>query len=119
MKWKFISVFAIISTLIYSCDWTKSGETENQLCDTSEVFYSLDIQPIIQQYCFSCHDNATHTHDINLEDSTSFFFYVTEGSFYNSVVHNGLSSPMPYNGKMDSCSLIKIVRWKNEGYPVN
>lgn len=114
MKWILfmVTVFAIACT-------NKVAPPPQQVCDTSVVSYHNDIVPLIQSSCLSCHSAPSPSAGINLADSASFFFYVNEGSFYGAVSWDGSYALMPPDAKLDDCSMAKITKWKNEGYPAN
>lgn len=88
-----------------------------QTCDTTAVSYSLDIRPILDANCITCHapggeqevaplltyeDVKKYTGDRNIVDRTS-----------------GTTVLMPPTGKMSDCNVSLIESWVNAGAPNN
>lgn len=87
-------------------------------CDTSNVTYTTTIKPIMQQYCTGCHNSSNPSAGIDLTTYGFCVQYGQNGSLYGSILQNGSYSAMPKNGnKLDECTLNKIQKWINDGYP--
>ena len=115
------SFFAIIS--MASCYYDKKDQVYPQVavasCDTTTVTYTATIAPILTLNCNSCHGTtlaASNGGGIILDNYTAVKQYVTNGKLYNSMMQNGLASPMPKNmAKVDVCTINKIAVWINRG----
>jgi hypothetical protein len=93
-------------------------------CDTtSNVSYSLNIVPIIQNYCLGCHSNNEHNNsggNINLEGYSNLMVPVNNGSLLKSIQHQPGASPMPKNSpKLPECKIATIKKWIDAGAPNN
>lgn len=91
-------------------------------CDTTGVTYSGFIAPLMQQSCAisTCHDNATASLDIVLDNYNGVREIAQNGRLTGSVTHSSGFYPMPKNGnKLDACTIDKIRAWVNAGAPEN
>lgn len=92
-------------------DTTKAPLT----CDTVNLTYTANITKILNNNCISCHSSAAGTYPPL--DSIQPIKDNIE-SILNSILQNGLASPMPKGAsKLDDCSINKIKAWKNKGFP--
>jgi hypothetical protein len=108
-----------------------SNPTSNapSACDTTNVSYRKDVQPIIRNNCYECHSaSVTQEGGLNLEDTASLKQYLTRqyrgnGIYGSQLMHiiNQLpgSLQMPPTYKLDSCSINKIQRWIHLGAPIS
>lgn len=87
-------------------------------CDTTNVTFSGTVQPIIDQYCISCHSGAGPSGGLQLEN------YSQISSNANNILTR-ISLPaddpalMPPGQKLDECTVLKIQKWIEEGTPNN
>jgi hypothetical protein len=96
-------------------------------CDTINVTYKNDIQPVLSSNCYSCHATAvTLNGGLDLEDTASLARYLQYGfrgdgvfgsKFYHCISHSLLALPMPPTYVIDSCSLKKMKHWIDAGAP--
>jgi hypothetical protein len=98
----------------------------DSVCDTSNITYTIDIEPIIAANCAisgGCHDAAgalisghDYTSYAGLKAVASYSFIITDINWMPTAGHND----MPKNGaKLSDCDIDKITRWVNEGAPDN
>lgn len=122
MKLK-ISIFLslAIGVFLYLMGCSKSpGGTANS-CDTTGVTYRNDILPIIKNYCFPCHSNATMTfsnhsgYNFEQGDSLGYSFFKFDDIVVHQVRHDPGYIGMPYlKPKIPECDINKIVAWFNK-----
>jgi hypothetical protein len=75
-------------------------------CDTVNMTFSTDIQPILQANCYRCHGNGIVNGGVTL-DTYAGLKIVAEGAGY---------PPMPDDGgKLSDCDINKIKDWINRG----
>ncbi|MBA3707101.1 MAG: hypothetical protein H0W84_14725 [Bacteroidetes bacterium] len=117
MKKIFISTVVIVSALA-ACKTTKtSTETKSVALDCSgKTFtYALDIKPIMEQYCTSCH-NKNEKAGYNLLELEFVKKAATNGYLLGTIKHASGFSPMPEMApKMDQPTIDKIECWINNG----
>lgn len=113
-----------ISLLISSCYYDNEEELyPSVVCNTQNVSYKSDIQPILTSKCLLCHSNASAPsigNNIMLEGYNNLKVYVNNNKLLGSVMHSNGFSPMPKGGsKLVDCDLQKIESWINAGSPDN
>lgn len=91
---------------------------QNQ-CDTTAVSYSLDIEPIINAQCKSCHMQPTPDAGLSLENYAEVKASADNGGLYHSINATGGFNIMPVSGKMVQCNIDKIDAWIKAGTPDN
>ena len=94
-------------------------------CDSMQMSYAKNIQPIFRQHCYECHATAVSaTGGLDLEDTASLKHYLLKGFrgdgvygslLYNCMLHSRYSQHMPPTYVIDSCSLHKIHNWLSAG----
>jgi len=85
-------------------------------CDTSNVGYTKDIEPLLRNACYTCHGAGINLGNVTLEGYGSLQPYIADGSLIGSVEHNSEFSPMPKGGtKLSDCNIKKMQVWINEG----
>jgi cytochrome c5 len=109
-------IFTVAAGCYYDSEEYLFPEVNNQ-CDTTSVTYSGSIQPILEQYCYQCHNNAS-SNNIKLENYSDVVVRANNGSLYGSIAHeSGYSAMPPSGGKLDDCTLAKVRIWINAGSP--
>ena len=125
MKVKLLTV-GFIYILLFSCK--HESEIAEPICDLSNIAFTKDIKPIIDQHCISCHNDSTgqiFLGDYESIKKTSDHSLIIDGDtvdLVKSVMHlypDSLEGKnMPYV-KMDDCSINKIKTWVDAGAPNN
>ncbi len=99
-------------------------------CDTTNVTYHADVQPVLEANCYSCHGTAEvgAGGGLDLQNFASLKNYLQYGfrgdgiygsKLYHCILHSQLALPMPPTYTIDSCSRNKIKRWIDLGGPAN
>jgi hypothetical protein len=85
-------------------------------CDTTDVSYSKQILPILQDNCYSCHQGSNPPSGIDLSTFAVLQAHVKNGDLTSAVTHTGSVTPMPYGLPMlPSCEVNTIVAWVDQG----
>jgi hypothetical protein len=85
-------------------------------CDTTNVSYSKQVLPILQDDCYSCHQGANPFSGIDLSNFAILQAHVKNGDLKSAVTHTGNVTPMPYELPMlPSCEVNTIVAWVDQG----
>src|SRR4051812_39550980 len=85
-------------------------------CDTVNMTYSTDIQPILQANCYSCHGNGNIEGGITLDTYPSVKNVSEGGELIGTITHAAGYPPMPDGGgKLSDCDINKIKDWINRG----
>ncbi len=121
-----IIILIIIIAVAYSCFYDNEEYLYPRLdssCDTSGVTFSSSVQPVLQQYCLSCHGNNTASSlggNIKLEEYQDVKLRADDGSLLGTVSHESGYSPMPRGAsKLDHCTISIIRIWVNSNSPDN
>ena len=87
-------------------------------CDTTNVSYSNQIVPIMEQYCYGCHGNGNTggSGGINLNTYVNLKFYANNGYLVGNITYASGYPGMPY-GKpaMPNCEVNTIIAWVHQG----
>ncbi len=74
-----------------SADRLSGGST----CDTTNVSYSKQILPILQDNCYTCHQGSAASSGIDLSVFATLQAHVANGDLKSAVTHTGNVTPMP------------------------
>jgi hypothetical protein len=92
--------------------------------DTSNLGYTRNVLPILQQYCYSCHGNSNTalSDGVNLEGTDSGYKEVKGWAVLGYVTGNVTYAPgyigMPYNKpRLDTCEINTLIAWVDQQYP--
>jgi len=102
--------------------WIAQGALYNACdgCDTTDVTFSLDIQPLIQNSCEGCHSGGNPSGGVGLTNYNQIQTLALNGDLYGVVNHNSGYVPMPYNqSKLSQCRIDQIKIWIDQGAPNN
>ncbi len=92
------------------CDPDASG------CDTVNVSFSADVQPVIQSNCQGCHSGSFPSGGIDLSNYTNIANTANTGQLYGAIAHLPGFSPMPQNQpQLSACTIKQIKAWIDEG----
>lgn len=121
---KYWMAVVMLTCCITSCTKENEENLKNQLatntCDTVNMSYSLNVLPIIQANCYSCHGNGTITAGINLDGYLRLKRQVDNNNLVNVINHNAGYPQMPFGkAKLAQCDINKIMAWVNRGAPDN
>jgi hypothetical protein len=90
-------------------------------CDTTNVTYSLSVQPIIYD-CLGCHSNSTAASlggNVKLQSYADVKLRVDDGKLLSSIKWTS-SYHMPKNAaKLDDCKITIVQKWVDAGAPNN
>lgn len=96
-----------------SADRLSGGTTT---CDTTNVSYSQQVLPILQDNCYTCHQGTGAQSGIDLSNFSILQAHVKNGDLKSAVTHTGSVTPMPYGLPMlPSCEVNTIVAWVDQG----
>lgn len=92
-------------------------------CDTTNVTFSATVQPMLEQYCYSCHSNnnaGAFGSNIRLQAYQDVKQYADNGRLLGAVLHNPGYSPMPKGSqKLNACMIQNLQTWIMDNSPNN
>jgi hypothetical protein len=121
---KLLIALCLSLVLTYSCK-TDNAETlypDKPACDTVNMQYGANIQPIIQVNCLNqgCHTSGNPSGGYQFDNYNNFKITITGGKLLNAVHYvTGRAKNMPPTGKLSDCDISRIEAWVNRGYPNN
>jgi len=105
--------------LIVGCSKTSEDQLttpEPGGCDTVNMTYSTDVQPILQANCYRCHGNGNAEGGVTLDTYESVSSLATTGILTGVITHASGFPPMPQDAaKLSDCDINKIQDWINRG----
>ncbi|GEO09664.1 c-type cytochrome [Segetibacter aerophilus] len=116
----------VISLFVASCSKTNeevesksstppTGGTTNP-CDTVNMKYAANVQPILQANCYSCHGNGNVEGGVSLDTYNKVQQRASTGLLLNVITHASGYPAMPYQKpKLSDCDINKIRDWINRG----
>lgn len=122
MTKRFILFSMFIAVGITACssddDNGDNGDNGNAVCETDNLRFEEDIQPIINANCATagCHSGNT-SRPMNTYEAVRD--YALDGSLV-ARINLPASNPqsMPPSGPLDDCTIEKINAWVNDGAPM-
>jgi len=85
-------------------------------CDTLNISFSQDIEPILINTCYTCHGSGIGLGGVTLEGFSNLQNYIADGSLLGSIEHSSGFTAMPSGGnKLGACSINKFRAWINQG----
>ncbi len=110
-----ISAMILTGSCYYDSEEYLFGVPGGNCADTTVFTYTAGVQPILSQYCYSCHSNgsaASMGGNIKLQDFADVKTVASNGKLTGSVSHASGFSPMPKGGnKLNDCYIVVIKKW--------
>lgn len=89
-------------------------------CDTANVTYSQSVEPVLKNYCYSCHSTSMASGSVVLDNYQSVKQVAADGRLLGSINHESGYIAMPQDqNKLSNCDIRKIAIWINEGMQDN
>lgn len=89
-------------------------------CDTTDISYSVHIQPVLNTYCVGCHKGANPSGGVSLDSHVGVAQVAASGKLLGSIYHLDGFVPMPQNGDpLSACTIAQVKAWVDSGTPDN
>jgi hypothetical protein len=105
-------------SLLQSCTYDKEllPAAVSACPDTLNVSFAAKIKPLLQANCISCHGNGTNAGNVSLDSYSGVRQAALSGRLLGAISHSAGYAPMPQGaGKLNSCSIIAVKTWIDEG----
>ncbi|KAA5534843.1 hypothetical protein F0919_09555 [Taibaiella lutea] len=118
-------LFFVTAAFIYGCTNNKADSVKPVTpvtCDTANLTFSGDINPIVQQNCTlsGCHTNATMAGGYSFETYSGFHMAIQNERLIGAINHQSGFIAMPQNSaKLSDCDIARITQWVAIGAPNN
>ncbi len=102
-------------------NWIASGAqndvcAQTSACDTANVSFAADVQPILSTYCLGCHSGGSPQGGIALNGYANVLLQANNGRLVGSIDHLPAFSPMPQGqSKLSDCNIALIRNWVAQG----
>lgn len=103
----------------YACFYDSEEELYGTTggCDTTNIRYSVEVQTLLQNNCYSCHTVNSNVSGFPFETYETLLPYAQNGQLVSRI--NDAGNPMPPTGLLPDCDREKIEAWVNAGAPKN
>lgn len=112
-------MLVLISFIFTACYYDKEEDLypyDQGNCDTGNVSYTLHIKPLLDNSCVSCHQVSNPSGGVLLDSYNQVKTYAENGRLYGSLNHESGFVAMPLGGgKINSCSLLQVKAWIDNG----
>ncbi len=115
-------IISIITLAFAGCYYDKAETLfpPEPKCDTANMRYSTNIQPILNTSCVVCHSSTSSNGGRfrwAIENFGTLQARAMDGSLVGRItLPQGHQRLMPLNGtKLDTCTILKIKAWVNRG----
>ena len=110
-----LSLILGLSLLLWECkkDRPQASTPQCPGVDTMTITYQGYVADVMRQHCTSCHGGSNPSRGIPLETYDQVKNSALSGKWYASMANGS----MPPSGKLDDCTLAKLKRWMDTGYP--
>ncbi len=100
--------------------WIKQGAlnltcSDTGSCDTVNVSFSANVNPMLSTYCISCHSGSAPQGGVNLSGYANVKIYVDNGKLLGSIEHKPGFVAMPQGSKLSDCNIGMVRNWIAEG----
>lgn len=117
----FAFAFTLTSLLITGCYYDNEEDLyPENTCVTSNMSYSNNILPILEDNRYSCHSQVSNQGGVTLEGYNNLKSYVDNGKLIGVINHQSGFPAMPQGvSKLGQCQIDKIEAWVDQGSPNN
>lgn len=104
-----------VALSLQGCYYDVEEELYPEVCDLSQVTYTLSVKPILDSYCTGCHSTANAQGGVILDSYLKAKQAVDSRNLLGAIKHTS-SFPMPKGlPKLSNCKISTIEKWINEG----
>lgn len=119
---KYATVVVLLIFVMQSCYYDNVEELYPipSACDTTNITYSENVWPVINDNCTVCHSGSAPSGNISLTNYEEVAAIAANGKLMGAINHENGYSPMPKGGgSLSDCELTQFQIWVDEGYPNN
>jgi hypothetical protein len=85
-------------------------------CDTTNVSYSMQIVPILQDNCYACHQGPGASSGVDFSTYGAFKGWAESSYVVGNITGAPGYTPMPYGlPPLSSCQINTILAWIHQG----
>ena len=111
---------AMISLSSCTYDALEDSDLSPDDCLSREVSYTVDINPILELSCSSCHNSGFNSGGVSLDSYEAVKDVADSGRLLGSIKHERGFSAMPRGAaQFDDCTISLFEDWITQGAPNN
>jgi cytochrome c553 len=112
----FSCVVTCSMVMLWACSKDKAADQNNGICNTTNMSFSADIQPIFNANCTSCHSGTNSSGSQNLSNYAGVVKAIDNGKLIGVITHASGFPAMPQGAaKLSDCTISKISAWISQG----
>lgn len=106
----------LFTIMVISCSKDNEAALGNGTCDTLNMSFATNIQPLFNTYCTSCHNPSTFSGGQDLTTYAGVVNATDNGKLLGVINHAPGFQKMPQGAaKLSDCNISKITAWINQG----
>lgn len=106
----------LLIAAVLSCKKDKPAPAPGSGCpdaDTANITYNGYVAGVMRQHCTGCHGGNSPSGSVSLETYQQVRANAERGDWYRVMINGS----MPPGGRLDDCTLARLKRWIDLGYP--
>lgn len=109
--------FLTASLIVSGCYYDNEEELyPGNICITENMSYTNNVLVILENNCYTCHDQTSNQGGVTLEGYANLKTYVDNGKLLGAIKHLPGFPQMPDGRpKLGQCQIDKIEAWINQG----
>ena len=116
---KKILLFATLGFVLIQCESENFQDKYGDVvpdCDTTAVSFSTDIEPIMAEYCVSCHNTASPFGGLDLSIYSGVKSAADNGDLADRITRSSSDAlKMPPGENLGDCNINTIIAWVDQG----
>ena len=111
------TLMVLIMSVGQGCKYENEEELfgSEEECDVTQISYEVEIIPIVDQFCNSCHSSVEASAGVILDTYVTLKSWADE-SLYCTISYGDGCENMPKNQpQLSECNILKIKTWIDEG----
>jgi hypothetical protein len=107
---------ALLSSGCYYDSGDALGVLLDDFCNPLQVSYALEVLPLFEDNCYSCHSGASPSAGLNMEGFANTKVIIDDGSLLSSLKgEDGYEIMPPGSTPLADCNIATIETWILEG----
>lgn len=114
-----IALFAVSTAFLISCEKDEIVKVQppSSNCDTINITFAQDIEPVIIERCQGCHSNSSQAAGVNLEGYENIKASALSGGLISSIEGTMFTYFYVAGDTTAACKFLQLKAWINKGAP--
>ncbi len=114
-KLLFIPLMALLTLAACKNDSAEELHGEGDPCDTDNVTFSANVEPLIQSNCVPCHNASNASGGIFLDQYAGVKEVADNGKLMGALNYAAGFTAMPPSEKLPDCDIAAVQAWVDAG----